>query len=199
MWDRDSAARLVEAFSHLEGPLREAATENRKASAEAIQEHPVEAAMLAHIAGCSERVVDVVCALTAAAEVTVEALNEITRLLAEPNLLAAWLPNPEEFRRLNPKLQKAELVHFILSLPTDEANRNKLISEATETSGRPSGTRAVAVRALEMQLRGLSLKEIEEQLLPHRRGVRNPGETIRREIYALKRVLESVGINVHQF
>jgi hypothetical protein len=121
---------------------------------------------------------------------TVSRLSEVVIVLNELIDLSKWIPPLEQFRNANFTETKGLKVHFIRSLELDQVNEGALIAKATRSPGRPAEGRAVAVPAMEMHAKGTSWQEIEKRLIPHRQGVKNPGQSIRREVQLLKATLK---------
>jgi hypothetical protein len=156
--------------------FQEAIDGYRRAAISAIKKgHAVEAAILFHMAA----------RLSAPAD----SLEALARTLRELNELSSWLPIPSRHRNRRIVERKGWQISFIRGLKASPANEDLLISSATQVPGRPAETRGVAVRALEWHNHGQSWKQIEESLLPHRRGAKNPGRSINREVQLLNNVL----------
>jgi hypothetical protein len=128
-------------------------------------------------------------------------LDEALALLSkwkEEAVLHPLLPVLEWLRNLSRIERKAAKIRFIRSLELSTHEENWLIGKATQTAGRPPDGREVAVRALELHLKGQTWAQIERQLLPHRRDVRNPGSSIRRQVQFLKATLRRRGVPIER-
>ena len=177
---------LKEALNTIASGFQEAIEGYRRAAISATTKgRVVEAAILFHMA-----------ARLSAPGDTLEAL---ARTLVEINELSLWLPIPSKHRNRFLAERKGWHVHFIRSLNASPANESLLISSATQTPGRPPETRGVAVRAMESRNKGQNWKQIEERLLPHRRGAKNLGRSINREVQLLKNVLDRYGVSLEGF
>jgi len=141
--------------------------------------HLVEAAIHAHLAARFS---------------SVNSMETYKQVLDEATELLSWLPIPAKYRDDTVLERKAWKIHFFRSLGVDRADEMWLISLGTQAPGRPAETRGVVVRALELRNKGQGWPQVERQLLPHRRGVRNPGESIRREVQLLRAVLQRHGV-----
>jgi len=124
---------------------------------------------------------------------TLEALAET---LGELNELSSWLPIPSKHRSRCRVERKAWQIRFIRGLKVSPTNECSLISSATQSPGRPAETRGVTVRAMESRNKGQNWKQIEKRLLPHRRGAKNLGRSINREVQLLQNVLDRYGVNL---
>jgi len=135
---------------------KEAVEQYRKQTSKAvINNHPVEAAICRHLA---DRL-----------KTPVSSCDELTQLLLECKELSSWLPISDRQRELSRMERKGLSVTLVRGLRVDKDNEEWLIQLATQKPGRSPEGREVAVRAMEMRMRGQSWSQIEGQLLPHRR------------------------------
>lgn len=173
---RPSAA-LLEAFGGFADGLRNLAEELAlESKRQHEQDHPIAAAILDRIA---HRLL------------SCKRLEEIEWSLAEMVGLLRWFPSTAL-----PRLEhKARLVVAVTQEDFQPETREDLL-KLLQKPGRPPDTRSVAVWALELRQKGHRWAEIEKRLLPHRRQVRNPGASIRREVQLLKRALQRYGIEL---
>jgi hypothetical protein len=169
----------------LEKGLRDAAEEYRIAAGKAVENHrPVEAAICDHLAIRLNK--------------PLASLEAVSEALSEFRELASWLPVTERLRKLSRTERKGFHIHRIRKLNLKTGDENSLIELATQRRGRPPDGREVAVRALEMHMAGQRWAEIEPQLLSHRRNVRNPGSSIRRQVQLLKSTLKRYAVHIEQ-
>jgi hypothetical protein len=174
---------ILEAINIIAAAFQEAVDGYHRSAISATKKgNVVEAAILFHLA-----------ARLSAPGDTLEALGQT---LAELDELSSWLPIPSRHRNRRHVERKGWQISFIRSLKVNPANEELLISSATQAPGRPAETRGVAVRALEFHNNGKSWKQIEESLLPHRRGTKNLGRSINREVQLLKNVLDRYGVRL---
>jgi hypothetical protein len=177
---------LTEAINTIASGFQEAIDGYRRAAISATKkEHAVEATILFHLA--------------ARLSAPGDTLEAIAQTLGEVNELNSWLPIPSKHRSRCVIERKAWQIRFIRDLKVSPPNERLLISSATQSPGRPAETRGVAVRAMESRNKGQNWKQIEERLLPHRRGAKNLGRSINREVQLLKNVLDRYGVSLEGY
>lgn len=121
-------------------------------------------------------------------------IEYLFQVLDEMKQISVWLPIADVWRNASPEELKANKIVLIQGMGLDQETKEAVYKLGIYKPGRPPETRAVALAALELRMQGRGWKEIEELLLPHRRGVKNPGESIRREVQLLRKNLRRLGI-----
>jgi hypothetical protein len=164
-------------------PFQEAAEEYRRQAAAALAEnHPIEAAICHHLAArlCSRS----------------RSIEELIQLLQEWKVLSSWLPVSDRIRTMTRLEKMASQVSFARSLSLNKTDEDQLMQLVMQKPGRPPEARLVAVRAMELHRDGKTWRQIERQLLPHRRSAKNPGRSINREVQFLKAALNRYNVTI---
>lgn len=144
--------------------------------------HPVEAAVLKRIS-----------VLLGAPAKTMEEFSQNAELARK---LMDWLPIADELKKLNGARKKAWKTLWIMKLKLKPTDQEQLIQQITERPGAPQTTRHFAICALELQLEGKPWHQVAKSLPCDWTMVENPGESIRRQVQFLRRVLQECGVRL---